>query len=282
MHLWDSLFIYGAQVVQGIPGPHKSICEWCTYLGGEVLQLDPLRLTFVLEFTWCSLKGELKGKGELGPCKDFHCTPVLVYYPPSSFLSSYCLFALNWHFWWGNGVKGPKMIPFWCLMPKGKKLRPKQMDQLPLENFENSRVRTFDLLLLSNFGTWSIFPLEYLSLCLNKCVWLRDRKMNLICKNKPSGGKRRSKYVKSCQRQICSQLHWYYTSVGCFWMCWHKSPKRGRLKGKCAFGQYYVLVIKCPTHLIEFLSAKWRKKWKSKRRYVSRLSSWFLYTNEVI
>jgi hypothetical protein len=37
------------------------------------------------------------------------------------------------------------MIPFWCLMPKGEKLRPKQMDQLPLENFENSRVRTFDL-----------------------------------------------------------------------------------------------------------------------------------------
>jgi hypothetical protein len=26
-------------------------------------------------------------------------------------------------------------------MPKGEKLRPKQMDQLPLENFENSRVR---------------------------------------------------------------------------------------------------------------------------------------------
>jgi hypothetical protein len=37
------------------------------------------------------------------------------------------------------------MIPFWCLMPKGEKLRPKQMDQLPLMNFENTRVRTFDL-----------------------------------------------------------------------------------------------------------------------------------------
>jgi hypothetical protein len=36
------------------------------------------------------------------------------------------------------------MILFWCLMPKGEKLRPKQeMDQLPLENFENSRVRAF-------------------------------------------------------------------------------------------------------------------------------------------
>jgi hypothetical protein len=37
------------------------------------------------------------------------------------------------------------MIPFWCLMPKGEKVRPKQMDQLPLVNFENNRVRTFDL-----------------------------------------------------------------------------------------------------------------------------------------
>jgi hypothetical protein len=42
------LLIYGAQVVQGIPGPHKSICECCTYLGGEMLQLDPLRLTVCL------------------------------------------------------------------------------------------------------------------------------------------------------------------------------------------------------------------------------------------
>jgi hypothetical protein len=45
------------------------------------------------------------------------------------------------------------MIPFWCLMPKGEKLRLKQMDQLPLVNFENNRVRTFDLskiLLLQN------------------------------------------------------------------------------------------------------------------------------------
>jgi hypothetical protein len=28
-------------------------------------------------------------------------------------------------------------------MPKGEKLRPNQMDQLPLENFENSRARIF-------------------------------------------------------------------------------------------------------------------------------------------
>ena len=41
------------------------------------------------------------------------------------------------------GLKGPKIIPFWCLMPKGEKLRPKQMDQpsQPLVNFENRGVR---------------------------------------------------------------------------------------------------------------------------------------------
>jgi hypothetical protein len=182
---------------------------------GDVLQLDHLRLIYLFEYTWCSLKGALKGKYGLGQCKDFHCTPVLVYSLPSSYLCSYCLSALNWHFWWGNGVKGPRMILFWCLMPKGEKLRPKQMDQLSLVNFKNNRVRIFwfvqntliakfgllwgRILILGKegvFGTWSILLLEQLFMCPNKCVGLRDRKMNLICKNKPSGGKERSKYAK--------------------------------------------------------------------------------------
>jgi hypothetical protein len=51
MYLNPLLFIYGAQVVQGIPGPHKSMCECCTYLGGDVLQLDPLRLIYVFEYS---------------------------------------------------------------------------------------------------------------------------------------------------------------------------------------------------------------------------------------
>jgi hypothetical protein len=33
------------------------------------------------------------------------------------------------------------------------------------------------------------FLLEWLSLCLNMCVWFRDRNLSLICKNKPNGGK---------------------------------------------------------------------------------------------
>jgi hypothetical protein len=48
------------------------------------------------------------------------------------------------------------MIPFWCLMPKGEKLRLKQLDQLPLENFENNRVRTFDLSKYSYCKIWSL------------------------------------------------------------------------------------------------------------------------------
>jgi hypothetical protein len=147
-----------------------------------------------------------------------------MYTPPSSFLWSHCRFALNWHFWWGNGVKGPRMILFWCLMLKGEKLRRKQMDQLPLENFDLSKI-----LLLQNlvscgkniwlwekggvFGTRSIFQLEYLSLCLNMCVWLRDRKMILICKNKPSGSKEWSKYAKLESKTIWSSI---WIDVACF------------------------------------------------------------------
>jgi hypothetical protein len=170
------------------PEPHKSVCKWCTCLGGVCYNLIPLRLICWLSTLVVVSKVHWKGN-RLGRCKDFHCTPVLVYLIPSSFLCSHCLFALNWHFWWGNGVKGPKMIPFWCLMPKGEKLRPKQMDQLSLVNFKNSRTRICILpkmLLLQNsvscggefwlwekggvFGTWSISLLEYLSLCPNKRV----------------------------------------------------------------------------------------------------------------
>jgi hypothetical protein len=36
------------------------------------------------------------------------------------------------------------LIPFWCLMPKGEKIRLKQeMDQLPLENFEKVELESF-------------------------------------------------------------------------------------------------------------------------------------------
>jgi hypothetical protein len=105
---------------------------------------------------------------------------------------------------------------------KGEKIRPKQeMDQLPLENFENSWVRVFvcqcvsycqnidllwgeGLIMGKRGSSWNFdqFLLKYLSLCFNKCVWLRDRKLNLICKNKPSGGKEWFIYAKFESKQF--------------------------------------------------------------------------------
>jgi hypothetical protein len=203
-----------------------------------VQQLDLLRLTWLFEYTWCSLKGALKGKCGLGRCKDFHCTPVLVYLIPSSILCSNCLLLWIDIFGEAMGLKGQKWSRFGALMPKGEKLRPKQMDQpTKLENFENSRVRIWfcqntliakfgllwgRILIMGKggvFGTWSFFLLEYLSLCPNKRVWLRDRKMNLIYKNKSSGGKEWSKYVKSCAKMIWSSfalmlhLFWLFFDV---------------------------------------------------------------------
>jgi hypothetical protein len=34
------------------------------------------------------------------------------------------------------GLKGLIVLPFWCLMPKGEKLRPKQLDQLTTCEFQ--------------------------------------------------------------------------------------------------------------------------------------------------
>jgi hypothetical protein len=42
------------------------------------------------------------------------------------------------------GLKGQKGLPFWCLKPKGEKLRPKQMDQpTTCEISKKYRVRSF-------------------------------------------------------------------------------------------------------------------------------------------
>jgi hypothetical protein len=111
-------------------------------------------------------------------------------------------------------------------MPKGEKIRPKQeMDQLPLEIFEKVELEFLfvKILLFVSYcqklasygengwlwekgGVFEIFDqflLEQLSLCLNKCVWPRDRELSLICKNKPSGGKEWSIYAKFDSKQTC-------------------------------------------------------------------------------
>jgi hypothetical protein len=149
------------------------------------------------------------------------------------------------------------MIPFWCFMPKGEKLRPKQMDQLPLVNFKNNRVRIFDLskmLLLQNlvscggefwlwekgeFLTLDQFHSWIISLCAQTSVfdleigkWIWFAKTNhVVANNDPN-------MSNLGQKWFGPHLHWCRTYFGCFLMCWHKSPKRGRLKGNCALGQF--------------------------------------------
>jgi hypothetical protein len=100
------------------------------------------------------------------------------------------------------------MIPFWCLMPKGEKLRPKQMDQLPLENFE--KIVELELLICQN------------TLIVSYCQKLVSCGENL---NK-----------KQFLFSIALTLHFYLLLL----MCWHKSPKRGRLKRKCALRPFLV------------------------------------------
>jgi hypothetical protein len=74
LYLWSCslcilLLTCGAQVVQALPGPYQSICKWCTNLGGDVLQLDLLRLTVCLSLLVLVSKEVWKGKGGLGPWK---------------------------------------------------------------------------------------------------------------------------------------------------------------------------------------------------------------------
>jgi hypothetical protein len=162
------------------------------------------------------------------------------------------------------------MIPFWCLMPKGRKLRPKQMDQLPLVNFENNRVRTFDLskiLLLQNlvscggefmimgkggvFGSWSISLLDYISLCpknefdLEIVKWIWFAKTNqVVAKSDPN----MPNYVKNKLVLNCIDVAHLLVAFGCVGI---NHQKGGDWKGNVPLGHFYnVLVIKCPTHIL--------------------------------
>jgi hypothetical protein len=122
-------------------------------------------------------------------------------------------------------------------MPKGEKIKAKAINGSAttwgilkivyhLRYFENSRIELFgfwfvktlllsllskvgflwgEVLIMGKRGVFEIlnqFLLESLSLCLNMCVWLRDRNLSLICKNKPSGGKEWSIYVKFESKQF--------------------------------------------------------------------------------
>ena len=166
--------------------------------------------------------------------------------------------------------------------------------------FENSRVRIFDLskiLLLQNlascgeneglwekggvFGSWSIFLLEYLSLCLNKCVDLEIGKWVWFQKQT----KWWQRMIQICQiwikNNFCSQLHWCCTSIGCFLMCWHKSPKTGRLKGKCALGPFLVYFCDWVPNTYWMSNYVPNDEWSANQQegMILDLVHWFLCTN---
>jgi hypothetical protein len=105
------------------------------------------------------------------------------------------------------GLKGQIVLLFWCLMPKGEKLRPKQLDQPTTCEFQNFSIRflvfdqnpliakkcslvgeKFDYGKRGSFWHLIKFTLER-SFDLPKQVFFIYRKKNLFCENKPSGGK---------------------------------------------------------------------------------------------
>jgi hypothetical protein len=99
------------------------------------------------------------------------------------------------------------------------------------ENFDYGKKGEF--LALDQFQSWIIslcaqtseFDLE-----IGKWIWFAETNQ-VVAKNDPN-------MSNLVQKWFDPQLHWCCTYFGWFLMCWHKSPKRGRLKGKCALGQF--------------------------------------------
>jgi hypothetical protein len=111
-------------------------------------------------------------------------------------------------------------------MPKGEKIRPKQqMDQLPLENFENSRIELLvcqKSLIVSFVKSWPLvgrmvdygekgeFLKSLINFSWNNSLYVSTSVFDLeigiwgwFAKTKPSGGKEWSKYAKFESKQIC-------------------------------------------------------------------------------
>ena len=178
------------------------------------------------------------------------------------------------------------------------------MDQLPLEKFWKSIIELLvcqNSCIVSFVKSWLLVGRnvdygkkgEFLksvvkflwndSLYASTCVfdleieiWVWFAKTNqVVAKDDP--------YMpKSNKTQI--YLKWYCTCSSCFMLCWHKSPKRGRLKGKCALGPFLsILVIECQHKCLNVNSCLWMDKVqnKSKCMFLS-LSTLVLCTNILV
>jgi hypothetical protein len=66
---------------------------------------------------------------------------------------------------------------------------------------------------------------------------------------------------KMNQNRFEFYLKCFCTCSSCFMLCWHKSPKRGRLKGKCALGPFLsILVIECQHKCLNVNLCFWMNK----------------------
>ena len=91
-------------------------------------------------------------------------------------------------------------------------------------------------------------------------------------------------YIGSIPSNLCtyimqtsSIMHFYI----CFGLCWHQSPKRGRLKGKCALGPFLsILVIECQHKCLNVNLCPWMNKVQITSKGMSlSLSTLVLCTN---
>jgi hypothetical protein len=78
---------------------------------------------------------------------------------------------------------------------------------------------------ISQFAQTSVFDLE-----IGKRIWFAKTNQ-VVAKSDPNMPNIKWKRNWS---SFALMLHFFC----CFLMCWHKSPKRGRLKGKCALGPF--------------------------------------------
>jgi hypothetical protein len=99
------------------------------------------------------------------------------------------------------------------------------------ENFDYGKKEEF--LALDQFYSWNISQFAHISvfdLEIEKRNWFAKTNQ-VVAKSDPNMPNIKWKRDWS---SFALMLHFFC----CFLMCWHKSPKRGRLKGKCAIGPF--------------------------------------------
>jgi hypothetical protein len=110
--------------------------------------------------------------------------------------------------------------------------------ELELLIFQNTLIAKFGLLWgeFMIMGKGGVFGLSLngqtseSDLEIGKWIWF-TKTNQVMAKNDPNMPNLSQKQFGLQFESMLYVLHW-------FLMCWHKSPKRGRLKGKCALGPF--------------------------------------------